>query len=149
LYNMSRSKRMQPVQRVAETREQAAVQKLGESQRHLDAQRAKLKELRAYRDQYTEAFRTSSGQGLDANRLQDYRVFLSRLNEAIQQQEAIIAQCTCQHEQTRQQWVEKRSHHQAIDKVIDRYRREEQRLRDRREQQEQDERAQRPGPRSR
>jgi len=144
LYNMSRSKRMQPVRRVAESREQAAVQKLGESQRVLDAQRAKLQELRAYRDQYTEAFRTSSGQGLDANRLQDFRVFLARLNEAIHQQEAIIAQCVCQHELTRQQWVEKRSHHQAIDKVIDRYQREEQRLRDRREQQEQDERAQRP-----
>ncbi len=139
---------MKPVQRVAENREQTAVQKLGQSQQYLDAQHAKLEELCTYREQYGESFRTSSGQGLDANRLQDYRVFLSRLNEAIRQQEAIIAQCTCQHEQTRQQWVETRSHHQAIDKVIERYRNEERKVQDRREQQEQDERSQRPGGKS-
>ena len=149
MYTMSRSKRMQPVRRVAESREQAAVQKLGESQQYLDAQRAKLEELRGYRDQYAESFRASGGQGLDANRLRDYRVFLSRLNEAIRQQEAIIAQYLNRHEQTRQQWVDTRSHHQAIDKVIERYRREERREQDRREQQEQDERAQRPGNRRR
>lgn len=144
MHAMSRSKRMKPVQRVAESREQAAVQKLGQSQQYLDAQRTRLEELCTYRDQYSASFQTSGGQGLNAGRLQDYRVFLSRLNEAIRQQEAIIAQCTSQHEQTRQQWVETRSHHQAIDKVIERYRSEEQKNRDRLEQQEQDERAQRP-----
>ena len=144
MHAMSRSKRMKPVQRVAESREQAAVQKLGQSQQYLDAQRARLEELCTYRDQYSASFQASGGQGLNASRLQDYRVFLSRLNEAIRQQEAIIDQCTSQHEQTRQQWVETRSHHQAIDKVIERYRSEEQKNRDRREQQEQDERAQRP-----
>ncbi|WP_132972996.1 flagellar export protein FliJ [Thiogranum longum] len=146
---MSRSKRMKPVQRVAESREQAAVQKLGQSQQFLDAQRARLEELCAYRNQYSQSFQTSGGQGLNANRLQDYRVFLSRLNEAIHQQEAIIVQCTSQHELTRQQWVETRSRHQAIDKVIERYRSEEQKNSDRLEQQEQDERAQRPMNKSR
>jgi len=135
---------MKPVQRVAESREQKAVQKLGQSQQYLDAQRARLEELFSYRNQYSEAFQKSSGQGLGANRLQEYRVFLARLNEAIHQQEANIAQCTCQHEQTRQQWVETRSHHQAIDKVVERYRSDEQKAKDRLEQQEQDERSQRP-----
>ena len=148
MYPMSRSKRMKPVQRVAETREQAAVQKLGQSQQFLDAQHAKLEELCSYRDQYSESFKASSGQGLDANRLQDYRVFLTRLNEAIRQQEAIIAQCISQHEQTRQQWVETRSHHQAIGKVIERYQSDEQKAQDRHEQQEQDERSQRSGDKS-
>ena len=143
MYAMSRSKRMKPVQRVAETREQAAVQKLGESQQCLEAQRIKLEELCRYRDQYSESFRTSGGQGLDANRLQDYRVFLARLNEAIRQQEDILAQCTRDHEQTRQQWIQTRNHHQAIDKVVENYRSEEQKARDRHEQKEQDECAQR------
>ncbi len=136
---------MKPVQRVAQNREQTAVQKLGQSRQTLDAQRARLEELCSYRNQYSASFKTTSGQGLDANRLQDYRVFLSRLNEAIRQQEAIIAQCTSQHELTRRQWVETRSHQQAIDKVIERYRSEEQKIRDRREQQEQDEHSQRTG----
>ncbi len=139
---MTRSKRMQPVQRVAQSREQAAVQELGQSQQSLDAQQSKLEELRAYRDQYASDFETSVGAGLDATRVQDYRVFLNRLGEAIRQQEAILAQCRMRHEQTRQKWIETRTHSQAIDKVMHGYRQEEHRQRERREQQEQDERAQ-------
>ena len=52
MYSMTRSKRMQPVQQLAQNREQKAVQKLGQSQQYLQAQQAKLEELRAYRDQY-------------------------------------------------------------------------------------------------
>ncbi len=140
---MIRSKRMQPVQRVAQNREQSAVQEFGQSRQNLDAQRTRLEELCAYRDQYARDFELSSGTGLDAIRIQDYRVFLNRLSEAIRQQEALIEQCSCQHEQTRQQWVETRIHSQAIDKVVERYRREEHRQQDLREQKEQDERAQR------
>ena len=94
--------------------------------------------------QYTRAFEISGGNGLDATRLQDYRAFLARLGQAIAQQEALIAECCSQHEQTRQQWIDTRSHSQAIDKVVDRFRQDEQRQADRREQQEQDERARRP-----
>ncbi len=141
---MTRSKRMQPVQRVAQNREQSAVQKLGRSQQNLDAQRARLEELRAYRDQYARDFEFSGGTGLDAARIQDYRVFLNRLSEAICQQEALLEQCSSQHELTRQQWIETRTHSQAIDKVVHRYRREEHRQQDRREQKEQDERALHP-----
>jgi len=138
---MTRSKRMQPVQRVVHNREQSAVQKLGQSQQNLDAQRARLEELRAYRDQYARDFESSGGGGLKAVRIQDYRVFLNRLSEAIRQQETLIEQCCNQHEQTRRQWIETRSRSQAIDKVVHRYRREEHRQQARKEQQEQDERA--------
>lgn len=137
---MTRSKRMQPVQRVAKNREQNAVQELGQSQQNLDAQRARLEELRAYRDQYARDFEQSGGSGLGAARVRDYRIFLNRLGEAIRQQENLIEQCCSQHQQTRRQWLETRSHSQAIDKVVHRYRREEHRRQERREQQEQDER---------
>jgi len=141
---MTRSKRMQPVQRVAQNREQNAVQKLGQSQQNLDAQRARLEELRAYRDQYARDFELSGGSGLDATRVQDYRVFLNRLGEAIRQQETLIEQCCSQHEQTRQQWIKTHTHSQAIDKVVSRYRREDHRQQDLKEQREQDERSLRP-----
>jgi len=137
---MTRSKRMQPVQRVARNREQSAVQKFGQSRQNLDAQRTRLEELKAYRDQYARDFELSGGTGLGAARVQDYRVFLNRLGEAIRQQEAVLEQCLSQHEQTRQQWIETRTHSQAIDKVVHRYRREEHRQQDCREQKEQDER---------
>jgi flagellar FliJ protein len=135
---------MQPVQRVAHGREQDAMQKLGQSQQFLDAQQARLEELRAYREQYSRDFAASGESGLAASRLRDFRAFLGRLSEAIQQQEALVARYRSQHEQTRQLWIESRSHSQAIDKVVDRYRQQERQRQDRREQLEQDERAQRP-----
>jgi flagellar FliJ protein len=134
---------MQPVQRVAHSREQEAVRKLGQSQRHLDAQRAKLEELRAYREQYARNFTDSGVAGFEATRMQDYRLFLQRLGEAIRQQEALIEQFESQHEQTRHHWIKSRSHSQAIDKVVESYRRKERREKEHREQQEQDERARR------
>ena len=70
---------------------------------------------------------------------------LFAFGESGARQEALIDQCHTQHEQTRQRWIETRSHSQAIDKVVDGYRRQERHEQDRREQQEQDERAQRTG----
>jgi flagellar FliJ protein len=141
LYPMTRSKRMQSVQHLAHNREQDAVRKLGESQQYLDAQQIKLQELRAYRDEYAKAFESSGGAGLDALRIQEYRAFLGRLNQAIQQQETVIAQCSARHEQTRRQWLATHSHSQAIDKVLERYRQQERKQEERKEQQELDERA--------
>ena len=134
---------MKPVKQVAKLREQHAVKAFGQSQQTLTGQQARLEELRVYRDQYTRSFQLASGAGLGAGRLQDYRVFLGRLNEAIVQQEMLIRQLGVQHEKTREQWIATRSHSQAIDKVVDQYRKREQEQRDRREQQESDEHAQR------
>lgn len=136
---MTKSRRMQPVQHVARGREQEAMHKLGQSQQFLDAQKTRLEELRTYRDQYARDFAISGETGVSAIRLQDYRLFLNRLGEAVRQQEALIAQCENQHEQTRQQWVESRTHSQAIGKVVERYQAEEHVARERREQKEQDE----------
>ena len=141
---MTRSKRMRPVQQLAQSREQKAVQKLGQSQQYLQAQQARLEELRAYRDQYGRDFEASGGDGLGATRVQDYRIFLSRLGEAVRQQEAVIAQCCARHEQTRRQWMESRGKSRAVDKLVDRYCLEENKQLDRKEQKEQDDRAQRP-----
>lgn len=140
---MTKSRRMQPVQHVAKGREQDAMVKLGQSQQFLDVQKTKLEELRSYRDQYARDFAASGESGVNAIRLQDYRIFLNRLGEAVRQQEALITQCENQHKQTRQQWVESRTHSQAIGKVVERYQAEEHVAQERREQKEQDEHTQR------
>jgi flagellar FliJ protein len=134
---------MQPVQQLAQNREQKAVREFGQSQQYLQAQQAKLEELIAYRDQYARDFEASGGAGLDAARMHDYRIFLGRLGEAIRQQENLIARYGAQHEQNRRQWVESRGRSQAVDKLVDRYRQQEGKQLERTEQKEQDDRAQR------
>ncbi len=146
---MTRSRRMRPVQQVAESREQAAVKRLGKSQQQLAAQQTRLQDLCEYRRQYTEQFSQRSSAGLDPQQVCDYRAFLTRLNEAIRQQELLIEQCRNQHAQHRDQWIDSHSHAQAVDKLIARFRKDEQKRQQKREQHALDEhaaRAQRRDP---
>lgn len=142
---MTRSKRMDPVVKVAENREQAAARLLGEAQQRLQQQERRLGELVEYRDQYSQQFQHSSGQGMGVARLQDYRVFLARLNDAIQQQHIVVERCRQDCERQRGHWMATRTRTQALGKVVERYRREERHAAERREQHDLDERAQRCG----
>ncbi len=143
---MTRSKRMTPVVKVAENREQVAARILGEAQQRLSLQERRLDELVSYRDQYAEQFQQSSGMGMGAARLQDYRVFLARLHAAIEQQQRVIAHCRQDCERQRRNWMSTRTRTQALGKVVERYQREERRADERREQHDTDERAQRTRP---
>ncbi|MCA1806069.1 MAG: flagellar export protein FliJ [Xanthomonadaceae bacterium] len=138
---MTRSKRMTPVVKVAENREQAAARILGEARQRLEQQQRKLDELGTYRDQYSSEFQQRSGQGMGVACLQDFRVFLARLNEAIEQQQRLVERCRQESERQRLNWLSTRTRTQALGKVVDRYRREERHQAERREQLDTDERA--------
>ncbi len=137
---MMRSRRMEPVQRLTQEREQSAARELGQCQQELAAQESRLQELLGYREQYSRSFQHTGSSGLGARNLQDYRVFLGRLNEAIHQQKNLLQQCRERQQQTHRQWLETRSRSQAIGKVMEGYRRETQRLQQRQEQKDTDER---------
>lgn len=141
---MTRSKRMQPMVRMAEHREREAARVLGESRRHLEHHEGRLAELIAYRDEYTDRYRDCSGGGMGAMRLNEYRVFLERLNQAIEQQREAVEQARIDCEQRRQGWLASRTRTQALGKAVERFHQEERRERGRREQREQDDRVQRP-----
>ncbi|MAT65568.1 MAG: flagellar export protein FliJ [Gammaproteobacteria bacterium] len=136
---MTRSKRIQPVVDVAERREQEQARRLGAARRELEQQRQQLDQLILYRDEYARQFEQSGNSGLSVARLQDYRVFLSRLNLAIDQQRERIARSEQACEEQRRHWLASRTRAQALDKVADRYREEEHQARERRAQSESDE----------
>ena len=136
---MMRSKRLQPVMKVAESRERDAARLLGEAQREREAQEARLAELIAYWDEYARRFHAQGDAGLDAARARDYRVFLSRLNEAIHFQRRRVEQCRLDYEASRQRWLATRARARAVDKAVARCRQQELRVAARREQRECDE----------
>lgn len=140
---MMRSKRMEPVMQLAQNREQEAARQVGEHQRQLDAQRTRLAELTAYRDEYAQRLTTVAGGGLGAAMLHDYRAFLARLNQAIEHQRRLIEQGEHAYEESRRQWLQTRQKTKALDTVTERYRLQERRDEERRLQNESDERAQR------
>jgi flagellar protein FliJ len=142
---MTKSKRMQPVARVADQRERQAAVEMAEFRRFLDAQQAKLDELNTYRNDYARHFEQAGRGGMDAARMADYRRILARLNDAIAYQEKRLISLHSDYEQVRRRWTDTRTRAAALDKVMERYRSDERRAEDRREQGELDERSQHVG----
>ena len=144
---MSPSDRFKPVQRIAKSREQKAARKLGSSQRNARDQQARLDELRSYHEEYLTRFHGAAQAGISASQLQEYRAFLSKLEAAIKAQEQVVAASQVECSDHKQQWQQKRVRTEALGKVMERFQRDEQRIRDSREQKEQDDRNQRGTPR--
>lgn len=137
---MTRSKRMQPVADVAVRREREAAARLGECQRREQACAQRLEELQRYRDEYTRQF--ADGGSFSAARLRDYRTFLERLNQAIEQQGELLARVRRDCEAQRRRWLDLHGRAEALDKVVSRYRVEERAGEERREQKDLDQRTQ-------
>jgi len=142
---MTRSKRMQSVAGIAKNKEKNAARLLGQKRQFLEQQRQRLLELVGYREEYTKKFQTSGSQGLNARQLNEYRVFLEKLNLAIVQQRDRINQITGECHVCQKTWLASRTNSKVMDKVVDRYKIEELRLQDKKEQKDLDERATRLG----
>ncbi len=140
---MVQSKRLRPVHRVAESKEQTAARELGDSTRYVHQQEARLEELRRYHAEYLERFHSAAKMGMSALQLQEYRAFLSKLERAIREQETIIKDGLNVHRFKKDNWQQKHVRTQALGKVIDRYKHAETKAEDKREQKELDDRNQR------
>lgn len=140
------SKRFQPVKRVAESRESDAARELGHSQKRMRDQEAKLEDLKRYHQEYLERFETTARQGMSASQMQEYRIFLEKLDTAIREQEKVVLASKSECVTRKEQWQQKRVRTQALGKVMDRFKSAELKVQEKREQDEADERSQR-GPR--
>lgn len=141
---MTRSQRMDSVVRVAENDEQQAARVFADGRRHLEQQQTRLAELISYRDEYAGRFQSFSAQGMGAVKLNEYRMFLQRLNQAIEQQRAAVERAQRDCEDKRQSWLSVHSRKRALGKVAERFRYEEHCEAERREQKELDEFPTRP-----
>lgn len=127
-----RSTRMQPVHDVASAEEQDLSRALGKAEKTLEEQVGRLQELRNHRAEY--AARSRESEAVGSSRWRDYRQFLDRLNQAIVMQEGIIADWRRRRDDLRRQWQMKRQRLESLDRIIERYRSNELREEERREQ---------------
>jgi flagellar FliJ protein len=144
---MSRAKRLAPVQGVVEAAEQRLAQSLAGLQRRVSDAENKLLELERYRGEYEQGFTQRVGEGLAVTQLRDYQAFLSRLTEAIRQQQSVVQRACSERDAEQQRWQQAARRVKAIDHVADQWQAEERRAADRREQLDTDERGQRIRPR--
>ena len=133
----SRANRLQPAVDLAHDRQEAAMQRLAEQQQKLAKAEQQLEELQKYRGEYAE-----SQGGVSVSALLNRRQFVERIDQVIAQQVNEVARQRRFLDGVRNQWREAHAREQALGSVIDRYREQERKSEERREQSEIDERMQ-------
>ncbi|HZP12031.1 MAG TPA: flagellar export protein FliJ [Nevskiaceae bacterium] len=112
------SKRMKPIQRVAETREDSALEAFLELQRVASAAQTRLEELTDYLSTYTRTAATAITPAMLINR----HAFMSKLRDAIEYQrnEVTKANAACQAQRAR--WILASRDVRVLDKLSEAYR---------------------------
>ena len=131
---MKKSTKLQPVAKISKQHEKHAARLHGDSLRQAELQQKQLDELVLYRDQYLKAYQSAAESGLNAVQMRDYRLFINRLDAAIEQQRRIVAQGLKHCEISHDNWIDKRSKSKMIDKVIEGRERQEREMAEKREQ---------------
>ena len=136
------SKRLQPIQRVAETREDSALENFLELQRVATAAQTRLEELTEYFSTYTHAPATAFTPAMLINR----HAFMSKLRDAIDYQRNEVAKANAACQAQRARWILASRDVRVLDKLSEAYRSKERSDADRVAQREIDDRGSRKPP---
>ena len=137
---MRKSKRFEPIQEIAATSAKELSRAMADAGRKVTELERQLEQLQSYRDEYVRNSTQAAG-AMDAVKLQNYRSFLDRLGEALRQHLVALDSARSEYEKRRVLWSEKRIEAESLSRVVDRFRKEEQHVKDRREQREGDDAA--------
>lgn len=136
---MKKSKRLQPVQQLAERRRKNAEQQLGQAQQQLLAERQKLVQLQDYLGDYQKELLSTGQAGVTMEQLQRLQSFKQRLLDALAQQKQQIQFSEQLLEQAKQAWQVASGREQAMSSLISRTQNQEQQQDDKRLQKQIDE----------
>ena len=139
---MMKSKRFEPIRDIASTSAKDLSRTMAEAGRKVADLEHQLDKLQTYRDEYVRNSAQAAG-AIDAVKLQNYRSFLDRLGEALSQHLKCLDLARKEFDKRRTQWSEKRIEAESLGRVVDRFRKEEQQVAERREQREGDDAAMR------
>ena len=134
-----KSKRFEPIRDIASTSAKDLSRAMGEAGRKVAELEGKVEQLQSYRDDYVR--NSQSPATIDAVKLQNYRMFLDRLGDALRQQLESLVIARAEYDKRRALWSEKRIEAESLVRVVDRFRKEERHAADQREQREGDDAA--------
>ncbi len=143
---MTRSQRLSPVLKLALTRKRNAAVVAAKAAKLLREYEHKLAELQSYRADYAMLDR-SDGQLVNASQLQERQKFILQLDEGIEILKLKVKGQQQVMDVDKQQWLDAHKHNDAIDKLMGRLRDLELNLRETRESDALDDRAQHSKPR--
>jgi flagellar FliJ protein len=142
---MKKSTRLKPIQQLSELRKQDAAKALGMSNQRVSEQEQRLSELQHYRLEYQRHYQERGQTGISVSKLLDLQRFLHNLDQAIVQQQRALEQHRLDRDHKRSLWQAAHGKNLAMEKVVERYRHDEDHQASRREQKDNDEMAQRKG----
>lgn len=91
---MAKTFTLQPLLDLSHRNSESATRKLGELTRAQLSEQKKLETLLQFRKDYQEKFLAQSRNGMDSAGISNFQRFLSRLDEAVQQQRGVIEQAS-------------------------------------------------------
>jgi len=122
---MNRTKKLEPVVKHVDNHEQTALQAVAFSQQQLQMQQQRLQQLIDYKADY-QARQFSSTDALGAVQFQEFNRFMAQLDESIKQQQQIIEMAVREVEIKQNTWKDKRARSEAMHKVVDKIKADEQ-----------------------
>jgi flagellar FliJ protein len=118
---MSHAFPLQPLVHLAKQKNDAATRKLGLlNNNHLTAQ-GKLEMLQQYRKDYQEKLKNAEKDGMALQELRNFKDFICRLDEAIAQQNAVVAQAQLSVQQGRSELSDMQRRMKSFDTLSKRH----------------------------
>ncbi|MGX5174549.1 flagellar export protein FliJ [Aliikangiella sp. IMCC44653] len=136
---MVRSKRLQPINRLAQKGEKAAAIEYAQLLENQRNEALKLHQLETYKTEYLKQMEVRVKQGVSGATLQHYHQFLAKISEAIKQQEQVILAAENDLHEGKSRWHDKRTHAKAIDQLVGKLSKEERSEREKKENKQIDE----------
>ena len=127
---------MQVIIDVAKNKEMQVAKLLAMQKAKVDSDKQQLRQLQEYASQY-ESERNLLG--LNANLIANYQHFVTRLGQAIQQQNNVIIQSELQANLAMKQWLSAKAKTQSMNSLQNKHLQQEQKVEDRQEQKQSDE----------
>ena len=124
---------------VAKSTEQKSAKAFKVSQQGHQQHCEQLTQLQTFKQEYETRLGVIGEQGMDARQLQDYRLFLNKLNQAIEKQSEEVQASEESLGKTREQWLSESRHRSALDHLVDQRHKQHVQARDKAEQKESDE----------
>ena len=115
---MKHGNSLKTVARLVGNNEQGMARQMSDCRMKMERNEQQLMSLRQYRDQYLAEFHGMGGGSLHPAQLQDYRIFLTRLNQAIDQQQQVLQESLAAFEALKMQWLKLRGESKALQKLI-------------------------------
>ena len=131
---MKKSKRLSVLIKIEEANEREEARKFSSYQKVVQENKKKLSDLKSYLNEYKDMFTQLSTRGTEADKIRSCYAFISQLNTAISQQQKLVGEAERAAEEYRQNWLQAKQRMDIMEKTIGKFRGEELRHEQKKEQ---------------